>query len=243
MTGSPRNEVGSLRLAYADPPYPGCAHLYRGHPDYAGEVDHVALIGALQAYDGWALSTSAASLRDLLPLCPDDVRVLAWVKNTVNVAWEPVIAKAARPISAQGPRDWIRVEAEAFNWRPKPDSYVIGQKPVAFCKWMFGWLGAQPGDSFDDLFPGSGAVGRAWDEWSSQPQLLPAATRSGTLSRARRRMLAEHPTLLGDQPKLHCNDCGREITEAESCWGSCAICFEHFHAEAMEKVVRGLPNA
>ena len=30
-----------MRIAYADPPYPGCAHLYRGHPDYAGEVDHV----------------------------------------------------------------------------------------------------------------------------------------------------------------------------------------------------------
>ena len=29
-----------LRLAYADPPYPGKAWLYRGHPDYAGEVDH-----------------------------------------------------------------------------------------------------------------------------------------------------------------------------------------------------------
>jgi hypothetical protein len=24
------------RLAYADPPYPGKAHYYRGHPDYAG---------------------------------------------------------------------------------------------------------------------------------------------------------------------------------------------------------------
>ena len=36
-----------LRLAYADPPYPGKAWLYRGHPDYAGEVDHAALIRRL----------------------------------------------------------------------------------------------------------------------------------------------------------------------------------------------------
>ena len=27
-----------MRIAYADPPYPGCAHLYRDHPDYDGEV-------------------------------------------------------------------------------------------------------------------------------------------------------------------------------------------------------------
>src|SRR6185437_7416920 len=52
---------GALRLAYADPPYPGKAWMYRGHPDYAGEVDHAALIRRLSTYDGWALSTSAAA--------------------------------------------------------------------------------------------------------------------------------------------------------------------------------------
>ena len=31
-----------MKIAYADPPYIGCAHLYRDHPDYAGEVDHPA---------------------------------------------------------------------------------------------------------------------------------------------------------------------------------------------------------
>jgi hypothetical protein len=31
-----------LRLAYADPPYPGKVRLYRDHPDYGGEVDHAA---------------------------------------------------------------------------------------------------------------------------------------------------------------------------------------------------------
>lgn len=38
-----------MRVAYADPPYPGCAHLYRDHPDYAGEVDHEALVASLLA--------------------------------------------------------------------------------------------------------------------------------------------------------------------------------------------------
>jgi hypothetical protein len=36
-----------VRFAYADPPYPGCAHYYEGHPDFAGEVDHAALINRL----------------------------------------------------------------------------------------------------------------------------------------------------------------------------------------------------
>ena len=39
---------------------------------------------------------------------------------------------------------------------------VIGTKPAAVCRWVFGLLGAGPGDSLDDLFPGSGAVSRAW---------------------------------------------------------------------------------
>jgi hypothetical protein len=71
----------SLRLAYADPPYPGKAYLYRDHPDYAGEVDHGELIARLAAYDGWALSTSAAALSAVLALCPPGVRVAAWHKG------------------------------------------------------------------------------------------------------------------------------------------------------------------
>lgn len=47
-----------MKLAYADPPYPGCADLYRDHPDYGGEVDPRALVERLQAeFDGWVLHT------------------------------------------------------------------------------------------------------------------------------------------------------------------------------------------
>lgn len=95
-----------LRLAYADPPYPGRARRYYGdHPDFAGEVDHEALIASLAAYDGWALSTSADALRDILPLCPAGVKVAAWhrgerphgtARGPLN-AWEPVIYLGGRP--------------------------------------------------------------------------------------------------------------------------------------------------
>ena len=46
---------------------------------------------------------------------------------------------------------------------------VIGAKPAAVCRWIFALLGAAPGDSLDDLFLGSGAVGRAWAAYTGQP--------------------------------------------------------------------------
>ena len=156
-----------MRLAYADPPYPGKAELYAEHPDYAGEVDHAELFERLAEYDGWALSTGAWALRDVLALAPPGVRVLAWTKHSIGYSWEPILVSPARR-SERYLRDWIRVEPEYFQWRPKPDSYVIGQKPEPFSRWVFEWLGALPDDDFDDLFPGSGAVGRAWERWRSQ---------------------------------------------------------------------------
>lgn len=193
-----------MRLAYADPPYPGRAHLYEGHPDYAGEVDHEALVARLVSYDGWALSTHSRSLHDILDLCPRDVRVLVWVKNTVRYAWEPVILASARE-PYEHLRDWIHCEVDAYQWRPRPDSYVIGQKPEAFCSWLFAWLGAEPDDHFDDLFPGSGGVGHAWERFASQT-MLPITHSVSAEGRNRRRArvkaLRVHPTLTGEQDKV-----------------------------------------
>jgi len=188
-----------VRVAYADPPYPGRAYLYEGHPDYAGEVDHPALIERLRGFDGWALSTNAESLHWILPLCPERHRVLAWVKNTITVAWEPVIVVSARRPDP-GLRDWIHSEADSYQWRPQPDTYVIGQKPERFCVWLFAWLGAQPDDEFVDMFPGSGQVTRAWERWSAQ-LALPLGRSVSAEGRAQRRerekTLAAHPQLDG----------------------------------------------
>lgn len=183
-----------MRLAYADPPYPGRAHLYADHPDYGGEVDHVALIETLTTYDGWALSTSAEALRDILPLCPSEARVLAWVKHTVTVSWEPLIVVSAR--KPEGVRDWLQCEPDSYQWRAKPDSYVIGQKPKPFCMWMFAWIAAEPGDRLDDLFPGSGNVAVAWQEWQQQPTFLLARSPAAN-KRADRRAAAK-----ADEPAL-----------------------------------------
>src|SRR5947209_4193074 len=108
-----------MKVAYADPPYPGCAHLYRAHSDFAGEVDHYALLRELEAkYDGWLLHTLSVALREIAPLIPTDPRFMAWVKPfaafkrnvSVAYAWEPVIVKAVRKPMVSGRvvmRDWV----------------------------------------------------------------------------------------------------------------------------------------
>ncbi len=161
----------ALRLAYADPPYPGNARLYRGHPDYAGEVDHAALIRRLGPYDGWALSTSATALPAVLALCPPGVRVAAWHRGERPTAswrplsaWEPVIYHGGRPVDPASLPPERRTDSLVHGVSPLTTlpGRVTGTKPAAFCRWVFTLLGAAPGDTLDDLFPGSGAVSRAW---------------------------------------------------------------------------------
>lgn len=160
-----------MRIAYADPPYPGMSHLYRGHPDYAGEVDHADLVERLERdYDGWILHTASTTLDVVVPLLPAGTRIGAWVKPFAafkrNVcpayAWEPVIFKPARkakPHRAGGVmRDWI---AEPITLQRG----LVGAKPQAVCWWAFEIVGAEPTDEFHDLYPGSGAVTDAWLAW------------------------------------------------------------------------------
>jgi hypothetical protein len=161
-----------LRLAYADPPYPGNARLYRSHRDYAGEVDHAALIRRLGPYDGWALSTSAAALPAVLAVCPPGVRVAAWHRGERPTAawrplsaWEPVIYYGGRLVDpASLPLQERRADSLVHGVSPLTTlpGRVTGTKPAAFCRWVFSLLGAATGDTLDDLFPGSGAVSRAW---------------------------------------------------------------------------------
>jgi hypothetical protein len=176
-----------MRLAYADPPYIGQARKhYRKHPDYAGEVDHAALIETLVTDfpDGWALSLSSTSLQYILNLCPPDVRVLSWVKPMtpllpgarVQYGWEPVIIRGGRstgklPKGHPMIRDWLACSPVGGTFRPLGPGHIIGRKPDAFCRWLFEVLGLQPDDELVDLYPGTGSVGREWARWSAQPKL------------------------------------------------------------------------
>ena len=171
------SRLQTRRFAYADPPYPGKAFYYRGHPDYRGEVDHGALLARLAGYDGWALSTSAQALPQVLSLAVGHglaVRVAAWLRGArphtaamfaLN-AWEPVVYV---PVPARV-RQVSRVDARRIDTLVHGVSpmltlpgRVVGAKPAAFCRWVFDLMGATPADHLDDLFPGSGMVGRTWE--------------------------------------------------------------------------------
>lgn len=165
-----------MRFAYADPPYLGCCGQY-GHEHGDGGcwndvATHRALIASLDGFDGWALSCSSTSLRELLAVCPADVRVGAWVKSfaaynpNINpaYAWEPVIFRPlARLIPRTEPtiRDWVSARITFERGTP-------GAKPEEFCSWLFAAVRLRESDEFVDFFPGSGAVSRAWESWRSQ---------------------------------------------------------------------------
>ena len=158
-----------MRVAYADPPYIGQA--VRHYGPNAAEVDHEELIRRLRGYDAWALSLSSPSLRIILPMCPKTARVGAWVKPFASFkpnvnpayAWEPVIFDGARKRSRadKTTRDWVSASITLKTG-------CAGAKPPEFCFWLFSLLGMEVGDSLDDLFPGTGAVTRAWSQWERQ---------------------------------------------------------------------------
>ena len=145
-----------MRFAYADPPYIGQAKRYKEKT----EVDHQQLIQVLKDNypDGWALSLSSPTLKQVLNMCPDSVRVMAWVKPfcvfkpNVNpaYAWEPVIICGGRKRTRQQPtlRDWVSANITLKKG-------LVGAKPYDFANWIIDILNIQAGDHLDDLFPGT----------------------------------------------------------------------------------------
>jgi len=179
-----------MRFAYADPPYLGCCKLYdHFHPDgkcWDETYTHELLIKRLVAEfpDGWAMSCSSSSLQTILPLCPSDVRIGAWVKPFVTFkkgvrpcyAWEPLIYWGGRnpsrgykcepPVKGgrqTTPKDYV---AESITLRKG----LTGTKPLGFLVWVLELLNFQTGDAITDLFPGLGLMGNAVQYVKSQEQ-------------------------------------------------------------------------
>lgn len=165
-----------MRFGYADPPYPKKAKYYG-----ANEVDHVRLLGRLiVGYpDGWAMSTSADAIIPIARIAYEvlgptralrELRVAVWNRGAragkslrPRNAWEPLIVCGGRPVATSAASSVTDVLTLAGTTRHlSMRTYVVGTKPPGFCEWMFRLLGAQVGDQLDDLFPGSGSVGRAW---------------------------------------------------------------------------------
>jgi hypothetical protein len=149
------------------------------HPE-AAEYDkpetHRLLIERLSdEYDAWALSLHEPSLREILNMCPADVRVASWVKSFASFkknvtrawTWEPVIFRfhraRKRTIEQQTWRDHICEPIAMMRGFP-------GAKPERVCFWIFDGLNLTADDEFCDIFPGSGAVGRAWDKYKLRDQ-------------------------------------------------------------------------
>lgn len=160
-----------MRVAYADPPYIGQAKRHYG----CEEIDHAQLIERLciEFPDGWALSASSPSLRQILPLCPGDVRIAAWVKNfsvfkrgvRPAYAWEPVLYRGGRnpPLvkAVVPPKNGAQVTPKDFIVCPITlKRGLVGAKPEAVCRWILSLLNVAPGDEVVDLFPGTGAMTR-----------------------------------------------------------------------------------
>jgi hypothetical protein len=164
-------------FAYADPPYPGKAGYYLER----AEVDHASLVDRLtrEYPGGWALSTSSRALRDVLLLCPPEVRVCAWFKGPrptkskrALVSWEPLIVCRGRQRRTDVVCDVADGLIAQGRYRAFPGA-MIGMKPPAFAEWMFRQLGASRGDRLDDLFPGSGAIGVAWARYVEDALAVP----------------------------------------------------------------------
>ena len=91
------------------------------------------------------------------------VKPFAAFKRNVPVAyaWEPVIVKPARkPVVSKRLvlRDWMDCNITMRRG-------LTGAKPEKVCHWLFEVVGARPEDDLHDLFPGTGAVTRAWETW------------------------------------------------------------------------------
>lgn len=188
-----------MKIGYADPPYIGCANLYRDHQDFGGEVDHSKLIERLESeYDGWVLHASATphSMAVLAPLVEKTgARWMTWVKGfaafkrnvSVAYAWEPVIIKPARkPVVSKRivMRDWVESSITLKRG-------LTGAKPEKVCHWAFEMVGARPDDVLDDMYPGTGAVSKAWQSWRLKFLLPGDAIELPPLKERARKILAE----------------------------------------------------
>lgn len=164
-----------MKFAYADPPYIGQAKRHYSHDPLCAEVDHIELIGRLmdEFPDGWALSASAPSLNEILPMCPPRSRIAVWCKSFCafkrNVrpafAWEPVIFHGGR-----NPMNGHRaVIPEKNGKQTTPKDFIVepitlkkglvGAKPEKVCLWILSLLNVVAGDEVVDLYPGTGIMG------------------------------------------------------------------------------------
>lgn len=165
-----------MNFAFADPPYLGCCSYYGHNHGVLGRTfdglcwDHVGTHELLIAWlrdeypDGWAYCASSPTLPVLTCLRPNN-RIGAWVKPFASFkpginpgyCWEPVVFAGGRKLGrdVDTVRDFI---SESITL----EKGLTGAKPFKVCLWVLDMLGYQPGiDELDDIFPGTGVMGKA----------------------------------------------------------------------------------
>lgn len=161
-----------FKVGFADPPYVDCCELYNHFHGGDGRCWNdlettLLLIDRLnREYDSWALCCKGdlPTITELGKRAGPDARLSPWVKPfhsfkpNVNPShgWEGVIWKASRKRGRYEPtvRDFY-----IGNITLKKG--LTGAKPPGFNLWVLSLLGFRAEDQLDDLFPGTGSMGRA----------------------------------------------------------------------------------
>lgn len=142
--------------------------------------------------DGWALSASSPSMLVLAPMLPGDTRTAPWFKSfsafkkgvRPAYAWEPVFFRGGRnptwghphaPPERGGkqntPKDFFEAhEPEGLVCPITLKKGLTGAKPEKVCLWILDLLNMQKEDTLIDVFPGTGAMGRAFDIRFARPE-------------------------------------------------------------------------
>jgi hypothetical protein len=94
----------------------------------------------------------------------------------------------------------VILDEDALDYRGRYDSAhraMVGMKPPQYAVWMFGQLGARHGDTLDDLYPGSGSIGRAWTLYGALEAADASRLEPAKASRLAAAMRPESPATSG----------------------------------------------
>ena len=158
-----------MRFAYADPPYLGQGTKKYELPEWDDIETHRDLVDRMcdEYPDGWAMSLSSTTLKHILPLCPDDCRVAAWVKPFASFKPNVKPAYAWEPVIFRGGRERKRTDETWHDWHSENITMrkgFQGAKPPGFAQWVVRLLNAKvdKGDTITDLFHGAGGMLGVW---------------------------------------------------------------------------------
>lgn len=159
------NFHGSIWQTYKADRHPD-AHLWDLPETHKAMVDRL-----VSEYEGWVIAMVPDSLRHYLQWVPERTRIAVWHNPNVMPTgshprrrWEPVLVyvpTGRRHVSAAPTPVGDVLTAGHQQPGVKPHQRFAGRKPAAWTRWVLDMLGYDPDtDTVDDLFPGSGAVGR-----------------------------------------------------------------------------------